>query len=195
MIQYVYTVHTSGRSLNFSSRFPNDSVSLSLSTKGGKDKEEEKKSGKEKKEKKEKILTSTPEAKAGAKEKLKDDKTGEVKEKPPKPDKKKEEKSKGEAKLVEQESSKERELTKEGKIKENNNNKGEKSAVASLKSPVPRSEGLESERGEFTGFIKDICYLGPLKSRPLTFSVSQCEGEGVCGTSKMVSKIKTVHYV
>ncbi|XP_062856432.1 THO complex subunit 2 isoform X2 [Trichomycterus rosablanca] len=119
------------------------------STKGSKEKEEEKKSGKEKKEKKEKIVASTPEAKAGGKEKQKDEKTGEAKEKTPKAEKdkrkddKKDEKTKSEAKAAEKESSKEREVTKEGKIKESS--KGEKTA-GSLKSPVPRSEGLESER-------------------------------------------------
>ncbi|KAL6480006.1 hypothetical protein MHYP_G00110390 [Metynnis hypsauchen] len=121
------------------------------STKGSKEKEDKEKSGKEKKEKKEKNSGSTPEAKAGGKEKQKEEKAGDSKEKTPKADKdkrkdeKKDEKSKTDGKSTDKESSKERDVSKEGKQKESS--KGEKTpGPGSLKSPVPRSEGAESER-------------------------------------------------
>ncbi|KAI5104965.1 THO complex subunit 2 isoform X1 [Silurus meridionalis] len=119
------------------------------SIKGSKEKEDKEKSVKEKKEKKEKSAASTPEAKAGGKEKQKEEKAGDTKDKVPKAEKdkrkddKKDEKSKGDAKAADKESSKERDVAKEGKLKESS--KGEKNA-GSLKSPVPRSEGIESER-------------------------------------------------
>ncbi|KAL7863770.1 hypothetical protein SRHO_G00127540 [Serrasalmus rhombeus] len=121
------------------------------STKGSKEKEDKEKSGKEKKEKKEKNSGSTPEAKAGGKEKQKEEKAGDNKEKTPKADKdkrkdeKKDEKSKTDGKSTDKESSKERDVSKEGKQKESS--KGEKPpGPGSLKSPVPRAEGAESER-------------------------------------------------
>ncbi|KAI4891163.1 hypothetical protein NFI96_021304 [Prochilodus magdalenae] len=121
------------------------------STKGSKEKEDKEKSGKEKKEKKEKISAGTPEAKAGGKEKQREEKAGDNKEKTPKAEKdkrkdeKKDEKSKTDGKSTDKESSKERDVSKEGKLKESS--KGEKTPGAgSLKSPVPRSEGAESER-------------------------------------------------
>ncbi|KAK1804192.1 hypothetical protein P4O66_020223 [Electrophorus voltai] len=128
------------------------------STKGSREKEDKEKSGKEKKEKKEKNPASTPETKAGGKEKQqkedragKDEKAADGKEKTPKGDKekrkddKKDEKGKGDGKGADKEPSKERDVAKEGKLKESG--KGEKNAAAtSLKSPVPRSEGAESER-------------------------------------------------
>ncbi|KAF4085540.1 hypothetical protein AMELA_G00096270, partial [Ameiurus melas] len=119
------------------------------SIKGSKEKEDKEKSVKEKKEKKEKIVAGTPEAKAGGKEKQKEEKAGDAKDKVPKAEKdkrkddKKDEKSKGDAKAADKESPKERDVAKEGKLKESS--KGEKNA-ASLKSPVPRSDGIESER-------------------------------------------------
>ncbi|TSL89846.1 THO complex subunit 2 [Bagarius yarrelli] len=119
------------------------------SIKGSKEKEDKEKSVKEKKEKKEKAAASTPEAKAGGKEKQKEEKAGDAKEKVPKAEKdkrkddKKDEKSKSDAKAADKESSKERDVAKESKLKESG--KGEKNA-GSLKSPVPRSEGIESER-------------------------------------------------
>ncbi|XP_072520421.1 THO complex subunit 2 isoform X2 [Salminus brasiliensis] len=121
------------------------------STKGSKEKEDKEKSGKEKKEKKEKNSGSTPEAKAGGKEKQREEKAGDSKEKTPKADKdkrkddKKDEKNKSDGKSTDKESSKERDVSKEGKLKESS--KGEKNpGPGSLKSPVPRSEGAESER-------------------------------------------------
>lgn len=112
---------------------------------------------KEKKEKKEKNPANTPEAKAGAKDKLKEERSGKEekimdgKEKTPKADKdkrkedKKEEKSKNDGKSAE----KERDVSNDSKTKESV--KVEKSAAAGpLKSLVPRSEGLESERGKTT---------------------------------------------
>lgn len=116
---------------------------------------------KEKKEKKEKTPGSTPENKAEARrEKLRDERPGkeeraarEGKEKTPKADR---EKAKAEEKGSKDdkakagngepaEPSRERDVIKESKSKE----KGDRSAVAGvLKSPVPRSEAAESERGE-----------------------------------------------
>ncbi|XP_022539435.2 THO complex subunit 2 [Astyanax mexicanus] len=123
------------------------------STKGSKEKEDKEKSGKEKKEKKEKNSGSTPEAKAGGKEKQREEKSADSKEKTPKAEKdkrkdeKKEEKSKSDGKSADKESSKERDVSKEGKLKESSSSKGEKNpGPSSLKSPVPRSEGPESER-------------------------------------------------
>uniref|UniRef100_A0A8B9LTV3 THO complex subunit 2 n=1 Tax=Astyanax mexicanus TaxID=7994 RepID=A0A8B9LTV3_ASTMX len=119
-------------------------------------KEDKEKSGKEKKEKKEKNSGSTPEAKAGGKEKQREEKSADSKEKTPKAEKdkrkdeKKEEKSKSDGKSADKESSKERDVSKEGKLKESSSSsKGEKNpGPGSLKSPVPRSEGPESERGK-----------------------------------------------
>lgn len=124
-----------------------------LSTKAVKEKEDKEKSGKEKKEKKEKTPGSTPEAKATGREKQKEEKARDSKEKTPKADKdklKKEEKmdkTKGggnpDFKASDKEPSKERDVAKV-------NSKGEKTALAgALKSPVPRSESAEAERGEF----------------------------------------------
>ncbi|KAA0709063.1 THO complex subunit 2 [Triplophysa tibetana] len=117
------------------------------SAKGNKEKEDKEKTAKEKKEKKEKNPANTPEAKAGAKDKAKEEKVIDGKEKTPKADKdkrkedKKEEKSKNDGKSAE----KERDVSNDSKTKESV--KVEKSAAAGpLKSPVPRSEGLESER-------------------------------------------------
>lgn len=122
------------------------------STKGNKEKEDKEKTAKEKKEKKEKNPANTPEAKAGAKDKPKEEKVIDGKEKTPKADKdkrkedKKEEKSKNDGKSAE----KERDVSNDSKTKESV--KVEKSAAAGpLKSPVPRSEGLESERGKTFG--------------------------------------------
>uniref|UniRef100_A0AAY5EWR6 THO complex subunit 2 n=1 Tax=Electrophorus electricus TaxID=8005 RepID=A0AAY5EWR6_ELEEL len=134
------------------------SSSNGSSTPNSREKEDKEKSGKEKKEKKEKNPASTPETKAGGKEKQqkedragKDEKAADGKEKTPKGDKekrkddKKDEKGKGDGKGADKEPSKERDVAKEGKLKESG--KGEKNAAAtSLKSPVPRSEGAESER-------------------------------------------------
>uniref|UniRef100_A0AAR2K232 THO complex subunit 2 n=1 Tax=Pygocentrus nattereri TaxID=42514 RepID=A0AAR2K232_PYGNA len=127
------------------------SSSNGSSTPNSKEKEDKEKSGKEKKEKKEKNSGSTPEAKAGGKEKQKEEKAGDNKEKTPKADKdkrkdeKKDEKSKTDGKSTDKESSKERDVSKEGKQKESS--KGEKPpGPGSLKSPVPRAEGAESER-------------------------------------------------
>ncbi|XP_077163774.1 THO complex subunit 2 isoform X2 [Paroedura picta] len=153
-----------------------------------KEKEDKEKCGKEKdKEKKEKIPAATPEAKIlgkDGKEKPKEDrankedKSRDTKEKTPKSDKekekaKREEKSKDEkSKLIvtnteaksmaekerEKEPSRERDVTKDMKSKENirgggggggsgGGGGGEKVPVAgSLKSPVPRSEASDSER-------------------------------------------------
>ncbi|KAM9470063.1 THO complex subunit 2 isoform 1-T1 [Clarias gariepinus] len=116
------------------------------SIKGSKEKDD--KNVKEKKEKKEKTAASTPEAKAGGKEKQKEEKAGDSKdkvkpEKDKRKDDKKDEKNKSDTKAADKESSKERDVAKEGKLKESS--KGEKNA-GSLKSPVPRSEGIESER-------------------------------------------------
>ncbi|KAI7801982.1 putative THO complex subunit 2 [Triplophysa rosa] len=117
------------------------------SAKGNKEKEEKEKTAKEKKEKKEKNPANTPEAKAGAKDKPKEEKVIDGKEKTPKADKdkrkedKKEEKSKNDGKSAE----KERDVSNDSKTKESV--KVEKSAASGpLKSLVPRSEGLESER-------------------------------------------------
>uniref|UniRef100_A0A671QYU6 THO complex subunit 2 n=1 Tax=Sinocyclocheilus anshuiensis TaxID=1608454 RepID=A0A671QYU6_9TELE len=133
----------------------NYSVSLneSIITKGSKEKEDKEKTTKEKKEKKDKNPGSTPEAKAGGKDKQKEEKPTDSKEKTPKADKdkrkddKKEEKSKIDGKSAEKEWSKERDLSNDSKTKEGS--KVEKNAGAgSMKSLVPRSEGVESERGE-----------------------------------------------
>ncbi|KAG9271877.1 THO complex subunit 2 [Astyanax mexicanus] len=130
------------------------SSSNGSSTPNSKEKEDKEKSGKEKKEKKEKNSGSTPEAKAGGKEKQREEKSADSKEKTPKAEKdkrkdeKKEEKSKSDGKSADKESSKERDVSKEGKLKESSSSsKGEKNpGPGSLKSPVPRSEGPESER-------------------------------------------------
>uniref|UniRef100_A0A673NMG4 THO complex subunit 2 n=1 Tax=Sinocyclocheilus rhinocerous TaxID=307959 RepID=A0A673NMG4_9TELE len=121
------------------------------STKGSKEKEDKEKTTKEKKEKKEKNPGSTPEAKAGGKDKQKEEKPTDSKEKTPKADKdkrkddKKEEKSKIDGKSAEKEWSKERDVSNDSKTKEGS--KVEKNAGAgSMKSLVPRSEGVESER-------------------------------------------------
>uniref|UniRef100_A0A9J8A4E2 THO complex subunit 2 n=1 Tax=Cyprinus carpio carpio TaxID=630221 RepID=A0A9J8A4E2_CYPCA len=121
------------------------------STKGSKEKEDKEKTTKEKKEKKDKNPGSTPEAKAGGKDKQKEEKPTDSKEKTPKADKdkrkddKKEEKSKIDGKSAEKEWSKERDVSNDSKTKEGS--KVEKSAGAgSMKSLVPRSEGVESER-------------------------------------------------
>lgn len=128
------------------------------STKGSKEKEDKEKTTKEKKEKKEKNPGSTPEAKAGGKDKQKEERSKEEKpidskEKTPKAEKdkrkddKKEEKSKIDGKSAEKEWSKERDVSNDSKTKEGS--KVEKNAGSgSLKSPVPRSEGVESERGK-----------------------------------------------
>lgn len=123
------------------------------STKGSKEKEDKEKTTKEKKEKKEKNPGSTPEAKAGGKDKQKEEKPTDSKEKTPKADKdkrkddKKEEKSKIDGKSAEKEWSKERDVSNDSKTKEGS--KVEKSAGAgSMKSLVPRSEGVESDRGK-----------------------------------------------
>ncbi len=128
------------------------------STKGSKEKEDKEKTTKEKKEKKEKNPGSTPEAKPGGKDKQKEERSKEEKpidskEKTPKAEKdkrkddKKEEKSKIDGKSAEKEWSKERDVSSDSKMKEGS--KVEKNAGAgSLKSPVPRSEGVESERGK-----------------------------------------------
>uniref|UniRef100_A0A672KVG0 Uncharacterized protein n=1 Tax=Sinocyclocheilus grahami TaxID=75366 RepID=A0A672KVG0_SINGR len=120
---------------------------------GSKEKEDKEKTTKEKKEKKEKNPGSTPEAKAGGKDKQKEEKPTESKEKTPKADKdkrkddKKEEKSKIDGKSAEKEWSKERDVSNDSKTKEGS--KVEKNAGAgSMKSLVPRSEGVESERGK-----------------------------------------------
>uniref|UniRef100_A0A671LVN4 THO complex subunit 2 n=1 Tax=Sinocyclocheilus anshuiensis TaxID=1608454 RepID=A0A671LVN4_9TELE len=121
------------------------------STKGSKEKDDKEKTTKEKKEKKEKNPGSTPEAKAGGKDKQKEEKPTDSKEKTPKADKdkrkddKKEEKSKIDGKSAEKEWSKERDVSNDSKTKEGS--KVEKNAGAgSMKSLVPRSEGAESER-------------------------------------------------
>uniref|UniRef100_A0A8C2DN79 THO complex subunit 2 n=1 Tax=Cyprinus carpio TaxID=7962 RepID=A0A8C2DN79_CYPCA len=121
------------------------------STKGSKEKEDKEKTTKEKKEKKDKNPGSTPEAKAGGKDKQKEEKPTDSKEKTPKADKdkrkddKKEEKSKIDGKSAEKEWSKERDVSNDSKTKEGS--KVEKSAGAgSMKSLVPRSEGVESDR-------------------------------------------------
>ncbi|XP_059372516.1 THO complex subunit 2-like isoform X2 [Carassius carassius] len=121
------------------------------STKGSKEKEDKEKTTKEKKEKKDKNPGSTPEAKAGGKDKQKEEKPTDSKEKTPKADKdkrkddKKEEKSKIDGKSAEKEWSKERDVSNDSKTKEGS--KLEKSVgTGSMKSLVPRSEGVESER-------------------------------------------------
>uniref|UniRef100_A0A671QYU2 THO complex subunit 2 n=1 Tax=Sinocyclocheilus anshuiensis TaxID=1608454 RepID=A0A671QYU2_9TELE len=126
---------------------------ITCHTKGSKEKEDKEKTTKEKKEKKDKNPGSTPEAKAGGKDKQKEEKPTDSKEKTPKADKdkrkddKKEEKSKIDGKSAEKEWSKERDLSNDSKTKEGS--KVEKNAGAgSMKSLVPRSEGVESERGE-----------------------------------------------
>uniref|UniRef100_A0A8C0JPV2 THO complex subunit 2 n=1 Tax=Canis lupus dingo TaxID=286419 RepID=A0A8C0JPV2_CANLU len=142
-------------------------------------KENDKEKGKEKeKEKKEKTPATTPEARVlgkDGKEKPKeerpnkDEKARETKERTPKSDKekekfKKEEKAKDEKfkttvpnveskstqeKEREKEPSRERDIAKEMKSKENVKG-GEKTPVSgSLKSPVPRSDVAEPERGKF----------------------------------------------
>lgn len=109
----------------------------------------------------------------------KDDKAREIKEKTPKSDKEKEkvkkeekaskeEKSKTIVTIIESKStsekerekepSRERDVAKEMKSKENAKG-GEKVPVAgSLKSPVPRSETSESERGKFAYLICALAY-------------------------------------
>uniref|UniRef100_A0A673LYR6 THO complex subunit 2 n=1 Tax=Sinocyclocheilus rhinocerous TaxID=307959 RepID=A0A673LYR6_9TELE len=126
---------------------------ITCHTKGSKEKEDKEKTTKEKKEKKDKNPGSTPEAKAGGKDKQKEEKPTDSKEKTPKADKdkrkddKKEEKSKIDGKSAEKEWSKERDVSNDSKTKEGS--KVEKNAGAgSMKSLVPRSEGVESERGE-----------------------------------------------
>ncbi|TEA36874.1 hypothetical protein DBR06_SOUSAS32310003, partial [Sousa chinensis] len=146
-------------------------------------KENDKEKGKEKeKEKKEKTPATTPEARVlggkDGKEKPKeerpnkDEKARETKERTPKSDKekekfKKEEKVKDEKfkttvpnaeskstqeKEREKEPSRERDIAKEMKLKENV--KGEKTPVSgSLKSPVPRSDIAEPERGKFDLYL------------------------------------------
>uniref|UniRef100_A0A7N9AXV8 THO complex subunit 2 n=1 Tax=Mastacembelus armatus TaxID=205130 RepID=A0A7N9AXV8_9TELE len=141
------------------------------STKAVKERDEKEKAGKEKKEKKEKTPGSTPETKLeNRREKQRDERTGkeeraarEGKEKTPKADREKlkaEEKNSkddkakaGNGEAVEP--SREREGIKEFKSKE----KGDRSAVSgSLKSPVPRSESAESERGkEICCFVLHLC--------------------------------------
>uniref|UniRef100_A0A3P9IZH7 THO complex subunit 2 n=1 Tax=Oryzias latipes TaxID=8090 RepID=A0A3P9IZH7_ORYLA len=130
-----------------------------ISTKAVKERDEKEKSGKEKKEKKEKALGSTPETKAeNRREKQRDERLGkeervarEGKEKTPKTDR---EKVKPEEKINKEdkvkagngdatELSRERDVIKESKSKE----KGDRSAAAAtLKSPTPRSDSVESER-------------------------------------------------
>uniref|UniRef100_A0A8C2GRP6 THO complex subunit 2 n=1 Tax=Cyprinus carpio TaxID=7962 RepID=A0A8C2GRP6_CYPCA len=129
------------------------SSSNGSSTPNSKEKEDKEKTTKEKKEKKEKNPGSTPEAKAGGKDKQKEEKPTDSKEKTPKADKdkrkddKKEEKSKIDGKTAEKEWSKERDVSNDSKTKEGS--KVEKSAGAgSMKSLVPRSEGVESDRGK-----------------------------------------------
>lgn len=136
-------------------------VSLLCSAKTVKERDEKEKSGKEKKEKKDKTPGSTPETKAeNRRDKQRDDRAGkeervarEGKEKTPKTDREKlkaEEKSGKDDKTKAgngepMEPSRERDAIKESKSKE----KGDRSAVTgSLKSPVPRSESAESERGK-----------------------------------------------
>ncbi|KAJ8776417.1 hypothetical protein J1605_015532 [Eschrichtius robustus] len=146
-------------------------------------KENDKEKGKEKeKEKKEKTPATTPEARVlgkDGKEKpkeerpSKDEKARETKERTPKSDKekekfKKEEKAKDEKfkttvpnveskstqeKEREKEPSRERDIAKEMKSKENVKG-GEKTPVSgSLKSPVPRSDIAEPERGKFDLYL------------------------------------------
>uniref|UniRef100_A0A8C2DNK1 THO complex subunit 2 n=1 Tax=Cyprinus carpio TaxID=7962 RepID=A0A8C2DNK1_CYPCA len=129
------------------------SSSNGSSTPNSKEKEDKEKTTKEKKEKKDKNPGSTPEAKAGGKDKQKEEKPTDSKEKTPKADKdkrkddKKEEKSKIDGKSAEKEWSKERDVSNDSKTKEGS--KVEKSAGAgSMKSLVPRSEGVESDRGK-----------------------------------------------
>ncbi|TRY91331.1 hypothetical protein DNTS_030138 [Danionella cerebrum] len=122
------------------------------STKGSKEKEDKEKVTKEKREKKEKNLASTPEAKAAGKEKQKEEKSKEEKacesrEKTPKAEKdkkkeeKKEEKCKIDAKSIEKEWTKDRDSSYDGKMEKN-------AGAGGLKSFVPRSEGVESERAD-----------------------------------------------
>uniref|UniRef100_A0A8C9UAC6 THO complex subunit 2 n=1 Tax=Scleropages formosus TaxID=113540 RepID=A0A8C9UAC6_SCLFO len=153
------TVKPAGKTNNAASKVPTSNGNgAPNSTKAVKEKEDKEKSGKEKKEKKEKTPGGTPEVKAtGRGEKQKEERPGkeekarDTKEKTPKVDKEKvkkeekmarEDKSKtGDFKSSDKESSKERDIAKA-------NSKGEKiSAAGSLKSPVPRSESAESERG------------------------------------------------
>uniref|UniRef100_A0A8C2FWW8 THO complex subunit 2 n=1 Tax=Cyprinus carpio TaxID=7962 RepID=A0A8C2FWW8_CYPCA len=137
-------------------------------TKGSKEKEDKEKTTKEKKEKKDKNPGSTPEAKAGGKDKQKEEKPTDSKEKTPKADKdkrkddKKEEKSKIDGKSAEKEWSKERDVSNDSKTKEGS--KVEKSAGAgSMKSLVPRSEGVESERGKTAlALFAYICFTALL---------------------------------
>ncbi|MFT7796093.1 THO complex subunit 2-like [Arapaima gigas] len=131
------------------------------STKAVKEKDDKEKSVKEKKEKKERTPGSTPETKAVGKDKLKEErlvkeeKARDGKERTPKSSEDKmgkEEKARAscnpEFRSSDMESSRERDVSKEAKLKDNS--KGEKgSTAASLKSPVPRSESAESERGKF----------------------------------------------
>ena len=152
-------------------------------------KENDKEKGKEKeKEKKEKTPATTPEARVlgkDGKEKPKeerpnkDEKARETKERTPKSDKekekfKKEEKAKDEKfkttvpnveskstqeKEREKEPSRERDIAKEMKSKENVKG-GEKIPVSgSLKSPVPRSDIAEPERGKFSSSFFLLVYL------------------------------------
>uniref|UniRef100_A0A8C9T4T3 THO complex subunit 2 n=1 Tax=Scleropages formosus TaxID=113540 RepID=A0A8C9T4T3_SCLFO len=127
------------------------------STKAVKEKDDKEKSVKEKKEKKERTPGSTPETKAVGKDKLKEERLGkdekarDGKERTPKTSEDKmgkEEKARASCNLEfrsDKESSRERDVSKESKMKDSS--KGEKgSTAASLKSPVPRSESAESER-------------------------------------------------
>lgn len=130
------------------------------SSKAIKERDDKERSGKEKKEKKEKTPGSTPENKMDRREKQRDERAAkeervvrEGKEKTPKADR---EKAKAEEKTGKDdkvkvisgdpmELSRERDVLKEPKIKE----KGDRSAVTgTLKSPVPRSEAAETERGK-----------------------------------------------
>lgn len=145
----------------YNKKFCNGKMYPICSTKAIKERDDKERSGKEKKEKKEKTPGSTPETKAeNRREKQRDERTGkeeraarEGKEKTPKADR---EKVKAEEKSIKDdkakagngepaEPSREREVIKESKNKE----KGDRSAVAgTLKSPVPRSESAETERGK-----------------------------------------------
>lgn len=130
------------------------------SAKAIKERDDKERSGKEKKEKKEKTPGSTPENKLDRREKQRDERAAkeervvrEGKEKTPKADR---EKAKVEEKCSKDEKvkaisgepvelSRERDILKEPKSKE----KGDRSAVTgTLKSPVPRSEPAETERGK-----------------------------------------------
>lgn len=133
-------------------------MNCSCSTKAIKERDDKERSGKEKKEKKEKTQGSTPENKVDRREKQRDERAAkeervvrEGKEKTPKADREKakaEEKSSKDDKVkaISGESAElSRDVLKEPKSKE----KGDRSAVTgTLKSPVPRAESAESERGK-----------------------------------------------